>query len=117
MGAKADIIGFVGGDATLRDAKGRPVLSFRVATTDPYDKSTTWWSVSLFGNRAQALSEMVTKGKMIYATGSVKMRTYTANGEERTSLDMNAYDIQLLDRKSEEGQTSGRRENNLADVF
>lgn len=120
MSAKAEVIGFVGADAQLRDAgQGRKVLSFRVASTDPYDKSTTWFSVSMFGTRGEKLAEMITKGKFVYVTGSFKQRTYEQNGEERTSLDVNAYDIQLLDRKEAEGGSGGSRRKSSAadDIF
>lgn len=121
MGAKADLIGYVGGDATLRDAKGRPVLSFRMATTDPFDKSTSWWSVAIFGPRAESLKSMITKGKHVYVCGSMKQRTFTANGEERTSVDINAYDVQLLDKKEASGGSGGSRnasnDDELGDVF
>lgn len=110
MPAKVDVIGFVGADATLREAgQGRKVLSFRVASSDPYDKSTTWFTISIFGPRAEKLQSMITKGKFVYVNGSFKQRVYEQNGEERTSLDVNAYDVQLLDRKEAEGSGGGRR--------
>ena len=91
--------GHIGKDAVLRKAGTRDVASFSVGHSERYgDKGTMWLNCSLFGDRAQKLSQYLTKGKFVIVTGSISQRTYEVNGETRHSLDLNVTDITFAPR-------------------
>lgn len=62
------------------------------------DEGTTWWAVSVFGKLAEALAEVIGEGKKqrVTVAGRSKTRTYEANGEQRTSLDVLADHVGII---------------------
>lgn len=122
MGAKMTVVGRVGRDADLRNAGGSDVLAFSIATTSPFgEKRTSWWSVSLFGKRARSLQPHVKKGQLVEVTGSAEIRPYkTSGGEDRTSVDINAYDVQLHgggNGNGGGGESSDDEDDDFAGIF
>lgn len=104
------IAGRVGRDAELRNTNsGDSVLSFTVAVDDRSgkDKSTLWFDVSIWGKRADSLSQYIKKGSQIAATGDLGMREH--NG--KTYLTVRANDVTLLGggdkRERQPAQVSG----------
>lgn len=86
-----------------------PVLQFSFALNSGYgDKQvTTWLNCSLFGKRAQTLSDMVKKGDRVGITGELTNRKYTdKNGVEKYSLDVRVNDLTLLGTKNSEGNSN-----------
>jgi single-strand DNA-binding protein len=103
-----NLVGHVGQDAVLRDAGANKVLAFSVAYSSPYgDKATTWFNVSFFGKRAEGIAPYVLKGTLVAVTGVVTLRGYTSkDGVEKSSLDVNATDIQLLSSPQANGDSN-----------
>lgn len=97
------VSGRVGSDAELRRAGDSDVLSFRVASNDfrKREKVTDWVSVSLFGKRAAALAEHVTKGSAIVVRGRGFVREYDGKNGRAFSLEVDASDVELLGGKSD----------------
>lgn len=86
-----------------------PVLQFSFALNSGYgDKQvTTWLNCSLFGKRAQTLSDMVKKGDRVGITGELTNRKYTdKNGVEKYSLDVRVNDLTLLGTKNSGGNSN-----------
>ncbi len=97
-------IGRVGKDPELRyTPQQKPVLKFSLALGSGYgqNKTTTWLTVSLWGDRAQKLSEMIAKGDRIGVTGEISLREYEKDGQKRSSLELNASNVTLLGNKAE----------------
>lgn len=79
----------IGNDPEIRyTSSNMPVLGLSLAYNWGKEKSTQWVSATLFGKRAEALSQYLTKGQMIYAEVSdVHIDVFTGkDGKERTSL-------------------------------
>lgn len=97
------ITGNVGKEAVRRSLNdGTAVLSFSVADNQGKDKPTIWWNCSLFGKRADALQQYLTKGQQVTVIGTVSEREYTdKDGHQRKSMDVRVNDIALQGGRQE----------------
>jgi len=102
---KVILIGNVGGDPEMRyTPSGKPVTSFRVATSRRYTTSggetreeTDWFRVSVWGKQAEVCNQFVTKGKQIYVEGRLHARSWEGkDGQVRTSLEVTANQVLFL---------------------
>ena len=114
--AKIQIIGNVGRDPEMRmTPQGRPVCDFSVAvnrvSTSGGERSeqTDWYRVSCWGKQAETAQQIIQKGQQIFVDGRFSPRTYmNKENLEKTSLDINCNDFQLLGRRGErEGAMGG----------
>jgi single-strand DNA-binding protein len=87
------VAGNVGKDAVLRSTQGDPVLNFSVASSSYAngEKVTQWVDVSVWGKRAQALADLITKGSKVTAVGAGSL--FEHNG--KTYLKVRAFDVEL----------------------
>lgn len=77
-------------------------MQFSFALNSGYGEKqvTTWLNCSLFGKRAQTLSEMLKKGTKVGITGELTNRKYTTKeGDEKYSLEVRINDLTLLGSK------------------
>ena len=104
------LIGNLGRDPESRFLPdGTPVASFSVATTERWkDRSgqpqerTTWFRVSAFGKLAETCNQYLRKGSYVYIEGPLTQREYTdRDGNARTSLDVRAREMRMLDKAGE----------------
>jgi len=108
------IVGYLGRDPEMRYLpSGDPVTSFTVATTEPgrtqdgqqQPDRTTWFRVSAFGRLAETCNQFLHKGSYVYLEGTLAQREYTdRDGAQRTSLDVRAREMRMLDRRGEGGE-------------
>lgn len=117
--SKIMIVGNVGRDPELKmTPNGRPVCEFSVAVNRVTGRSdsgerneqTDWYRISCWGNLAERAQQIVQRGRLVFVDGRFTPRTWTdKEGRERTSLDINANDFQVLDsrRDREEGMGGG----------
>jgi single-strand DNA-binding protein len=107
--AKVTIIGNLGRDPETRyTPSGALNVQFSVAASRKWkdgsgqdQENTTWFRVTAWGRLAEtlvALSERAAfgKGKQVYIEGRIELREYEKDGQIRTSLDVNASEVQLL---------------------
>jgi single-strand DNA-binding protein len=108
---KIIIIGNLGRDPELRyTPQGSAVCNFTVATSErrknasgEQEETTTWFRVSAWGRQAELANEFLTKGKPVYVEGRLRVEEYTdRDGKARTSLEVNATDIQFISQRSDE---------------
>jgi len=116
------IAGNLGKDAELRStAKGESVLSFSVADNQGKDKPTIWWNCSLWGKRADALAQYLTKGQTVTVAGSVTEREWTdKEGNQRKSMEVRVNEIALQGGRHQESapqREPAKREAPQADPF
>lgn len=112
---KVLIIGNVGGDPEMRyTPNGNPVTSFSVATNRRYTvgeeqrEETQWFRVSAWNRLAETCNQYVTRGMKVYVEGRLSVREYVGqDGQTRTSVDVNAFDVRFLDRPGDGGATQG----------
>jgi single-strand DNA-binding protein len=108
-------IGRLGKDSELKFTKnGDAVLNFTVAVNTGYgdNPKTTWWNCSIFGKRAEALSEYLKKGTQVAVSGAPSNDPFTTkDGTQRYDLNLRVSDLTLLGSK---GDSNTPKENNNA---
>ena len=58
------------------------------------EKTTNWYSVTVWGKRSEFILNYIRKGREVYVTGELVLRNYmTKSGEHRTSIDVRANDV------------------------
>ena len=106
------IVGGLGRDAELKYLNnGDPICNFSVADSQGRDKGTIWWNCTLFGKRAEALSQYLTKGQSVTVVGTVTEREWTDKTDtKRKSMDVRVSEIALQGgRKDAEPQEERRQ--------
>jgi single-strand DNA-binding protein len=109
---KITIVGYLGRDPELRyTPQGVAVCNISVATTErrkdprtgePQDQ-TTWFKISLWRRQAEIANQYLSKGKQVYIEGRLRQEEYTdRDGVKRTSLVVDATDMQFLGAKGDE---------------
>jgi len=103
------IAGNVGKDAETRSTQnGDKVTSWTVAVEDRQgqEKSTMWFSCSLWGKRGEALAQYLTKGGKVAVSGELSTREH----DGKTYLQIRADGVTLMGGKPE-GAREERRES------
>ena len=112
---KAIIVGRVGQDPKITDfTNGNKCAQFSVATTErgfttrdgrEVPEKTEWHNIVCYGNLAQVIQNYVRKGSSIYIEGKIRTRKFEdQNHVERYVTEIYADELQLLDKKQEDGQ-------------
>jgi len=97
------IAGGLGRDAEIKYLNnGDPICSFSVADSQGRDKPTIWWNCSLFGKRAEALAQYLTKGQSVTVVGTITEREWQdKEGNKRKSMDVRVSEISLQGGRKE----------------
>jgi single-strand DNA-binding protein len=107
---KIIIVGYLGRDPELRyTPQGTAVCNFSVATTEKRknvagetEEHTIWFRVTAWGRQAEVAAEYLAKGRQVYVEGRLRREEYTdREGIQRTSLEVNASDIQFLGQRAD----------------
>ena len=100
------IIGNIGKFAEIKTLpSGKRVLNFSLAVNEKrgQEEITTWFDCSMFGERLDALSPLLTKGKQVFVQGPVSSRSWTAQtGEARSSMSVLVNKLVLCGSKRDE---------------
>src|SRR6185503_9617391 len=108
---KATLIGNLGNDPDMRySANGSPLLRFNVAsnyrTRTPegeYQDKTEWVRVTVFGQRAESLSQYLKKGSRVYVDGRLEARPWTdQQGQVQSGLEVLADDVQFMSSRADD---------------
>jgi single-strand DNA-binding protein len=108
---KAIIVGNVGKDPEIRNAKDSIVASFSVATSEKYkgEERTEWHRMVAFGKVAEIVEQYVTKGTQVYIEGKIQTRKWEDNdGIERYTTEIVVNSLQLLGRRDSNERSEGR---------
>lgn len=102
---KCAVIGNLGNDAEMRySATGQAMLSFNVAAnyraknaSGEWDDLTEWVRCSVFGTRAEAMSNRLTKGARVYVDGRLQARPWVdRKSEPRAGLEILADSVEFM---------------------
>jgi single-strand DNA-binding protein len=113
---KATIIGNLGGDPEMRySAGGAPFLRFNVAsnyrTRTPegeWQDKTEWVRVTVFGQRAETLSQYLKKGSRVYVEGRLEARPWAdQQGQNRAGLEVMASDVEFMSSRADDEARGG----------
>ena len=119
--AKVTLLGNLGRDPETRyTPNGRMNVSFSVATSRRWNdaggnlqENTTWFRVTAWGRLAETLDKLtqqgaLAKGRQVLVIGSIEQREFTGqDGQTRTSLDVNADEVQLAGNRGDGGGQFG----------
>ena len=113
---KMIVIGNVGSDPEMRyTPNGNPVTSFSVATNRRWNSAdgeqqeeTEWFRVSTWNRLAETCNQYVTKGMKVYVEGRLQSRPWIGNdGQPRSGNEINAFEVQFLNRPGQPGEGDG----------
>lgn len=111
---RVTLFGNLGAEPELRSTpSGHSVLKFSLATNEVwFDKEqnkqerTEWHRVVMFGNRASALSRLLTKGSPVLVEGRIQTSSYEKDGIKRYTTEIIASDLCLAGRGTGSGSRS-----------
>jgi len=106
------ISGSLGKNSELKQMNnGDYICNFSIADSQGRDKPTIWWNCTLFGKRAESLSQYLMKGQAVTVVGTVTEREWQdKEGNKRKSMDVRVNDIALQGgRKDAEPQQERRQ--------
>lgn len=92
---------------------GTPVLSFGIAVNDrrknqqtgQWEDEPNFFECVTFGNRATALSDILTKGMKVAIAGKLHYSSWEKDGQKRSKVDIIANEIELMqNRKPQQEQ-------------
>ena len=91
------ISGSLGKDSEMKYLNnGDPICNFSIADSMGRDKGTIWWNCTLFGKRAESLSQYLIKGQAVTVIGSITEREWQdKEGNKRKSMDVRVNDVAL----------------------
>lgn len=107
---KAIIVGNIGSEPEMRySAQGQGMLRFSVASNDrvknqdgEWQDETTWIRCTVFGARAEKLSEMLRKGTKVFVDGRLEARPWLNNsGQPMAGLEMIANDVEFAGNRQD----------------
>ena len=117
---KVVLIGNLGADPETRYMpSGSAVTNIRIATSESWkDKDsgekqerTEWHRIAMFGRLAEVAAEYLRKGSQVYIEGRLRTRKWQdRDGNDRTTTEIIANDLQMLGGRSERGGGSQRAE-------
>lgn len=103
--------GNLGRDPELRTtAAGSHILTFSLAVSDRSKNSngewtdyTNWVDVVVFGNRAEGLSRILTKGMKVTINGKIRYSSWEKDGQTRSKIEVIANDVDIMQRREDNG--------------
>lgn len=117
------ISGNLGKDAEVRHLPtGDAVCNFSVADSQGRDKPSIWWNCSLFGKRAESLSQYLTKGQTVTVIGTITEREWTdKEGNKRKAQEVRVSDLALQGGKRDAAEQTqkpaGKQQFSTPDNF
>ena len=114
------VIGNLGADPEMRYTQsGTPFTSFRVAVNDyrrgqdgQDEENPDWFRVTCWGAQAESANKYLSRGSQVFVEGRFRASEWTGNdGQTRTSLEINATNMQFLARSGGNGLGEGSSGN------
>lgn len=104
---------------------GTAVLSFGIAVNDRRKNASGNWEdvpnffeCVTFGNRATALSDILTKGMKVAVAGKLHYSSWEKDGQKHSKVDIIAQDIELMqNRKPQQEQQPQQYQPQAQDVY
>jgi single-strand DNA-binding protein len=103
---RVTLIGRLGKDVELRYLNsGTPVANFSMACETSYKKGEKWekvvyWGdIIIFGGRAEAAAEHLSKGSIVYVEGRLQKREWEKEGRKQNKTEVVADRVIFLDNK------------------
>lgn len=114
---KVIIIGRVGNVPTVRQAAGKSVASFSVATSEVWtqdgkrNERTEWHRIIAWGKLGDICGQYVTKGQLVYIEGKLATRKWTDKaGAEKNATEILADTMKMLSAGNKGGKEPEHQE-------
>lgn len=113
--SKVILIGFLGDAPEVRfSQQGEPVSTFSIAVNENWkdaqgtkQERVEWFRVVSFGRLAEVCGEYLQKGRHVYIEGRLQTRRWEdRQGEKRTTVEVVASQMRILDRAPSNGSGS-----------
>jgi single-strand DNA-binding protein len=118
------LLGNLGADPELKEFDGSAKLRFRLATSATWrDKAsgelkekTEWHTLTVWGNRGEALAKILKKGARIHVEGSLRTSSYDdRDGNKRYKTEVNVTNVILLgDGRGQQSEGSSQHRETRA---
>jgi single-strand DNA-binding protein len=107
---RISIIGNLGGDPEMKYAQsGSPFLRFNVASNyrvrdgEQWIDKTEWVRCTVFGQRAETLSQYLHKGMRVFVDGRLEARPWQGqDGALHAGLEITANDVEFMSPRQED---------------
>jgi single-strand DNA-binding protein len=120
----ATIVGNIGGDPEMKYTQnGQAFLRWSMAHNQrdrqqdgSYTDRAVWVRVTVYGDRAEALSKFLRKGMKVTAQGRLDARPWVSDRDNslNAGLEMVAADIEVMSPRDDNGQQNGHAGNGQA---
>ena len=123
---KAILIGNVGSDPESRQATGKTVTNFRMATNESWkDKhtgervtKTEWHRIVAWGKLGEICAQYLRKGKQIYIEGRIQTREWTDKDDNRRwTTEIEANQMRMLGSKGDKPAAVPEQEHLYQDAI
>lgn len=120
------VVGNLTRDVELRSTQGgTAVLSFGIAVNDRRKNQQTgqWEDVPnffecvTFGNRATALSDILTKGMKVAIAGKLHYSSWEKDGQKHSKVDIIANDVELMQNRRPQQEQQYQPTQQVQDVY
>ena len=109
---RINLIGFLGDAPAVKySQQGKPVCTFSLAVNERWKdpegaprERVEWFNLVCFGRLAEVCGEYLNKGRHVYLEGRLQTRKWKGTeGEMRTTTEVVANQMQILDRAPKNG--------------
>ena len=116
---KAILVGRLGKDPEVRyTPDGMMVTTFTLATDEQRKdkngervRTTEWHRIVTFGKLAEICGKYLIKGKLIFVEGRIRTQAWEdKEGNKRSTTEIIASDMRMLDSKGQKDSDAGREE-------
>ena len=122
---KVQLIGNLGADPEARyTTSGKKVTSFNMAVSRRWrdaegeqKEATEWVKIDTWGGLADISEKYLKKGSLVYVEGRLQTDKWEVEGEPRSRTKVVASQIEMLDRKSGDGDSAEATEGEEATPF
>jgi len=109
---RVQLIGRLGRDPETRyTPTGNKLCQFSVAVSRRWKdqeggskETTDWFNIEAWGRLGEICEQYLKKGRLVYVEGRLQTDRYEHEGETRFFTKVIARQVQMLDRKPEEGE-------------
>jgi len=109
---KIILIGFLGEAPELKfSSQGKPIRTFSLAVNERWKgaegarrERVEWFQIVCFGRLAEVCGQYLVRGRHVYIEGRLQTRKWAdREGEKRTTIEVVANQMQILDRAPKNG--------------
>ena len=121
---KVILIGFLGEAPELKfSAQGKPIGTFSLAVNERWKDAegarrerVEWFRIVCFGRLAEICGEYLSRGRHVYVEGKLQSRKWAdREGEKRTTVEVVANQMRILDRAPKNGSGAKAAESPKAE--